>query len=95
MPFLARSVRWEATFEAEIYAIEPDRPRADEILSGLDWVISRRPTHGVNIPGTDIWVDSIKDVPNMRQLFVFYRFSPVEVFFESVIALPLKKKNEP
>lgn len=90
----ARSVRWEKEFESEIYQIEPDAKRADELLAGLDWVLARKPTHGVNIPGTDIWVDSVKDIPKMKHLFIYYKFSSIEIHYLDVICIPLKKKNE-
>jgi hypothetical protein len=80
---------WEDGFEASLRAIEPNQRLADEIVSGVDWVLSRDPTFGVKLPNSEIWSIVSRDIPTQRHFVFFYAFTAEQVFLLSVIQSPM------
>ncbi len=79
-----RTIRREHKFDAELKKIEPDDKRADELVEGVEWVLCKKPTAGIHIRGTHVWCFYSRDIPNKRELTVYYTFDSGTVFFVSV-----------
>lgn len=84
-----RTCCWEHRFEEELKQIEPNSKRADDLISGIDWVLARNPEEGNNINGSVVWQIVSRDIPKRRHLVIFYTFNDENVFFLSVIQSPI------
>jgi len=79
-----KSCVWQPRFEKELSEIEADPKKADELISGIEWVLSRKPKAGLNIIGTSVWYIISRDIPKRRYLVVYYTFTGEKVFLLSV-----------
>jgi hypothetical protein len=84
-----RTCVWEPGFEAELRRIEPNPELADEIMSGVEWVLAREPKNGTRLPNSELWYIVARDIPRQRHLVIFYASNPEKVFFLSIIQSPL------
>ncbi len=51
-----RTIVEDARFLSELQGLETNPHRADEIVDGAKWVLSRDPYHGVQLaPRSDVW----------------------------------------
>jgi hypothetical protein len=79
-----RSVVYEERFERELAAISADFERADDLLRGIEWVLSRNPEFGDRLsPDADIWAIAIPDVFSLP-FVIYYTFSKTHVFMLSI-----------
>jgi mRNA-degrading endonuclease YafQ of YafQ-DinJ toxin-antitoxin module len=62
-------------FNSDLLSIEPNKAYAEELVSGVIWVLLRDPKCGLNAPLSGMWYIISKDVPNQRDLIIFYTFS--------------------
>ncbi len=86
-----RTVVYEPLFESEMAEIEPDAQLADECMrSGPEWVLSRDPEFGIQIPNTRIWFLCSLDYPRNREFVIYYVFDEERVIFISVTCSPLE-----
>ena len=71
------------TFRNELLAIEPDRKKADDLIDGAVWVLSRDPTQGIQMsPHSPLWYFEI--LGPLRCL-LYYAFDSREVLFISIV----------
>ena len=88
-----RSCSWEPEFQEQLAALEPNAKRADELIFGIDWVISRNPREGSQIEETDVWYLISRDIPKRRHLIIYYTFTEEKVYFISVMESPLNTER--
>ena len=74
-------------FEKEFRAIEADPKRRDEIIQGVDLLLSRRPDKGTRIPNSHLYAKEVADLLRQRRLFVYYTFNKKKVYLISIVQI--------
>jgi len=79
-----RKIIEDLHFRNELLAVEPDPKRADQLIEGAIWVLSRDPYQGVQQGGpySLTWFFTVQIPPN-RQALLFYAFDDSEVLLVS------------
>lgn len=78
-----RTIVHEKRFSRELHRIEPNPHRANEIIEGPEWVLSRNPYEGIQLaPKSPVWFLSI-DLPG-KKLGLYYTFDHETVYFLSI-----------
>lgn len=74
--------RGKPTFRNDLLAIEPDARKADELIEGAIFVLSRDPCRGLRLgPYSDVWYF---DISGLRPCVLYYTFSASEVLLISI-----------
>jgi hypothetical protein len=81
---MARNVHREDRFNEQLRKIESDHHKAEALVEGPIWVLSREPSCGSNIRESSVWYILSNDVPNDRTLIIWYTFNPEVVILLSV-----------
>lgn len=71
-------------FDSQLKTIEPDAQRAQQLIEGPLWVVSRDPKAGTRVRDTDVWYVLAKDVQKNRLLIIWYSFDLKNLFLLSV-----------
>jgi hypothetical protein len=70
------------TFRNDLMAVEPDPKKADELIEGATWVLSRDPKRGVRVtPYSDSWYFEIL---KPHRCILYYAFDDKEVLLISI-----------
>jgi len=84
MPASHRTVIETKQFRKELRRIESNPVRADELIDGAKWVLSRDPYRGVQLePRSRVWFVAI-DPPKGRPIGLYYAFDADKVHFLSI-----------
>jgi hypothetical protein len=83
MPNGHRGIIHEVSFDSEFEALEKDAEVREEIISGIDWMLSRRPEIGFT-EGHGIWIKEHNDPARKRRFWIFYTFSEKNVILLSI-----------
>lgn len=70
--FRARTVRRDQLFEQNARLIQPDAPRLDEQLQGVEWVIATNPEACPRIPGTLLRLVKTDPFPGAPPLRIYF-----------------------
>ena len=84
MPSPFRGLVLDEQFEAEFKQLEPDDRTRDEILEGIDWVLSREPQKGSFSEGEGVWIREVCDPKTRRRFWLFYTFTERHVILISI-----------
>lgn len=85
MPDPLRTVIWEREFEQDFVRLRARARRIEDFVNGAEWVLSRDPYQGVQIPHTRTWVlTSRPGVYRLRPVTLYYTFDDSEVHFLSI-----------
>jgi hypothetical protein len=71
-------------FARQLREIIPEAERADEYIEGAEWVLSRDPTYGTQLNGSDVWFLPMENVPDMPSIVLYYTFDDERVYFISI-----------
>lgn len=84
-----RDVCYEPYFETRLAAIEPNARRADELIRGTEWVLSRYPKFGTRIaPNSHVWAVTAVEAPTISDMVIYYSFDEQKVYFLSIELSP-------
>jgi hypothetical protein len=77
-----RCVIKQPLFEEQLQNIEADAKRADDLIIGIEFTLSRNPSVGVQLPGhSDVWtISSVDNAVDLCPLLVYYTFNSQKVF---------------
>jgi hypothetical protein len=75
----------EHRFDSELQDIEANHSIAEEIISGIEWVLARQPDSGVNVHPSGVWYYVARDIPRQRQIIVFYTFTENHIYLLSAL----------
>lgn len=79
-----RQIVEDPYFRKELLAIEPDPKKADVLIEGAVWVLSRDPHQGRQLsPYSPLWYFTMAIPPN-RQAVIYYTFDDKEVLLVSI-----------
>ena len=82
-----RVVLHEHRFEEEFAALEPDPERREEIISGIEWALSRNPERGAFTEGQGVWIRELCDPTAQKRFWIFYTFNDTTVILLSITAV--------
>jgi len=82
-----RQIVEDPSFRKDLLAIEPDPKKADELIDGAKWVLSRDPRQGQQLGGpySSTWYFTILIPGTGRYVALYYAFDDREVLFVSII----------
>jgi len=75
----ARDIREEEAYKDAKQRIRHTARRLDEILSGVTWVMARKPESFPKIPGLDLYVAKTDPSPDAPALYVWFTFDDTTV----------------
>ena len=78
--FNAREIIEEKTFDAEKHRVAESAKRLDEILSGIIWVLSRKPDSFPQVPGLDLYLAKTDPAPDAPAINLWFRFDAKAVY---------------
>ncbi len=79
----SRRIVYEPQWDIELAAICADFFRADECLSGLEWVLIRAPTLGYRVGNSNVWYfPLVRD--DFPPVYVYYTFDDEAIYFLSI-----------
>ena len=79
-----RGVIHPEDFEREFKELEPNPQIRDQILEGIDWILSRVPEEGAFSEGHGVWIREVSDPVRRRRFYLFYTFSDQHVILLSI-----------
>lgn len=85
MPTPLRTVVWEREFGEDFARLRARARRIEDFVDSAEWVLSRDPYQGVQIPRTRTWVlTSRPGAYRLRPVTLYYTFDDDEVHFLSI-----------
>lgn len=84
MPSPHREVIHELLFDEEFSVLEPDPEKREDIISGIDWILSRTPEKGAFTEGQGVWIRELCDPSERKRFWLFYTFNNAVVILLSI-----------
>ena len=80
-----RTVIWEPEFEQDFAKVRAKARRVEDFVDAAEWILSRDPCQGVQIPLTHTWIlNSRPHTHRLRPVTLYYAFDDDEVHFLAV-----------
>lgn len=79
-----REVKYDHVFDKQLEEVHEDFFRADEFISGTEWLLARDPTQGTHIHG-DIWFIPLREIGDFPSVCIFYSFTDRIVTMRSIL----------
>ena len=84
-----RQILKDPEFERQLSQIDSDPKRADKLLEGLEWLVSRDPESGTRVdPKSSVWAyHSTDNAAGLTPVIIYYTFNS-----HSVILLAIDRR---